>query len=214
MRRIPTLLCVVGLAAAPASAVAGPSKDSCSTGRTVEKFEWSTSKGRLGVRVTSLTSELRKHLGAPEDRGVLVASVEPNTPAAKAGIQVGDVIVEVRGRKIDGAFDVLSALADVGKGELAKIELVRAGSSRTVEATLSDNAPPKTLWSPPWLRDWMKPFGYHLFESPFDESSWFHDWPKLDDVKPQTDTTIAPTNWRDALRTMFVPKLGPVYQRT
>src|SRR6187549_31680 len=124
MRRIPALLCVAGLAAAPASAAAGPSSDPWSTAQTVEKFEWSTSKGRLGVMVMSLTPELRKHFGAPEDRGVLVAHVETGTPAASAGIEVGDVIVEVHGRKIDAAPDVLSALADVGKGEHAKIELV------------------------------------------------------------------------------------------
>jgi S1-C subfamily serine protease len=97
MRRFPALLCVAGLAAAPASAVAGPSNDpwSVTQSRTVEKFEWSTSKGRLGVMVMSLTPELRKHFGAPDDRGVLVAHVEPDTPAAKAGVEVGDVIAPI-----------------------------------------------------------------------------------------------------------------------
>jgi hypothetical protein len=51
MRRIPALLCVAGLATAPASVAAGPSNDHWSTTRpqTVERFEWSTAKGRLGV---------------------------------------------------------------------------------------------------------------------------------------------------------------------
>jgi membrane-associated protease RseP (regulator of RpoE activity) len=142
MRRIPVLLCVAGLAAAPASAVAGPSKDPWSTGPspTVETFSWSTSRGRLGVMVMSLTPELRKHFGAPEDRGVLVAQVAPGTPVAKAGIEVGDVIVEVRGRKIDAAPDVLSAIGDVGKGEHVKLTLVRERASRSVEATLTSPA--------------------------------------------------------------------------
>src|SRR4051812_40693633 len=117
MRRFQALLIAAGLAAAPASAVASPSNHSWSTPQTFEKFELSTSKGRLGVMVMSLTPELRTHFGAAQDRGVLVAHVEPGTPAAAAGITVGDVIVEVRGKAIDGASDVLSALADVTKGQ-------------------------------------------------------------------------------------------------
>ncbi len=159
MRRIPALLFAAGLAAAPASAAAGPSSDPWSTAQPqmVEKVEWSTSRGRLGVMVMSLTPELRKHFGAPEDRGVLVAHLDPGTPAAAAGIKVGDVIVEVHGRMIDAAPDVLSALADVGKGQHAKIELVRDGRSHTLDAVLADNGSASTMW-PPRLHDWMKPF--------------------------------------------------------
>src|SRR5690349_7608651 len=208
MRRIPALLCVAGLAAAPASAAAGPSNDPWSTARTqtVEKFEWSTAKGRLGVMVMSLTPELRKHFGAPGDRGVLVAHVEPGTPAATAGIEVGDVIVEVHGKKIDAAPDVLSALADVGKGQHAKIELVRDGKSRTLNATLANNGMASMMCSPPWLRDWMKPFDtHHAFETPFEVPSWFRNWMKpLDETKSDKDST---QNFVDKLRELFAPKV-------
>ena len=194
MRRIPALLCVAGLATAPASVAAGPSNDPWSTGRpqTVERFEWSTAKGRLGVMVMSLTPELRKHFGAPEDRGVLVAHVESGTPAKMAGIEVGDVIVEVHGKKIDAAPDVLSALADVGKGEHTKIELVRDGKSRTLDATLADNGTAGMMWSPPWLRDWQKP---------------------LDQAKSDKDST-AGSSFVDRLRELFAPKNGPASKRS
>jgi membrane-associated protease RseP (regulator of RpoE activity) len=208
------LLCVAGLAAAPASAAAGPSSDPWSTAQTqtVEKFEWSTAKGRLGVMVMSLTPELRKHFGAPEDRGVLVARVESGTPAAAAGIEVGDVIIEVRDKKIDAAPDVLTALADVGKGQHAKIELVRDGKSRTLDATLADTGAASMMWSPPLLRDWMKPFD--AFTSPFDNSSWFRDWLKpLDQAKSDKDST-AGSSFVDRLRELFAPKNGPVCQRS
>ena len=214
MRRSPALLCVAGLAAAPASAAAGPSSDPWSTPQTqtVEKFEWSTAKGRLGVTVMSLTPELRKHFGAPEDRGVLVARVESGTPAAAAGIEVGDVIVDVRDKKIDAAPDVLSALADVGKDQHAKIELVRDGKSRTLDATLADTGAASMMWSPPLLRDWMKPFD--AFASPFDNSSWFRDWLKpLDQAKSDKDST-AGSSFVDRLRELFAPKNGPVCQRS
>jgi membrane-associated protease RseP (regulator of RpoE activity) len=179
----------------------------------VEKFEWSTAKGRLGVSVMSLTPELRKHFGAPEDRGVLVAHVDSGTPAARAGIEVGDVIVEVHGKKIDAAPDVLSALADVGNGERTKIELVRKAQSRTLDATLADNGMARMTWSPPWLRDWMKPFDTHHV-SPFDESSWFRHWLKpLDQAKSDTDST-ASSSFVDKLRELFAPKTGPAGQRS
>lgn len=215
MRRIPALLLVAGLVAAPASAAAGPSSDPWSTAQTqtVEKFEWSTAKGRLGVTVMSLTPELRTHFGAPADRGVLVAHVESGSPAATAGIKVGDVIVEVRDRKIDAGPDVLSALADVGKGQHAKIELVRDGKSRTLDATLADNGM-ASITSPPWLRDWMRRFDTHQFASPMDEPSWFRDWLKpLDQAKSDQDST-AGSRFVDKLRELFAPNNGPVCQRS
>ncbi len=57
MRRFHALLIAAGLAAMPASAAAGPSHDSWSTPQVFEKYELSTSRGRLGVMVMSLTAE-------------------------------------------------------------------------------------------------------------------------------------------------------------
>jgi membrane-associated protease RseP (regulator of RpoE activity) len=173
------------LAAAPASAVAGPSNDPWSTAQsqTIGRFEWSTSKGRLGVMVMSLTPELRAHFAAPADRGVLVARVDPATPAAKAGIEVGDVIVEVRGRKIDAAPDVLSAINDLGKGAQVTITVLRDGKPRSLDATLTDHAT-ANAWSSPWLRDWR-------------------DWLKpFEPTKHDTDSAVM-SNWLGKLRELF-----------
>jgi predicted metalloprotease with PDZ domain len=108
--------------------------------------------------VMSLTPELRTHFGARDDRGVLVAHVEPGTPAATAGLHVGDVIVEVRGQKIDDASDVLAALADQGTGQKVEVAIVRDGKPRTLDATLTNNA---SAWANPmqdnWFRDWFAP---------------------------------------------------------
>jgi membrane-associated protease RseP (regulator of RpoE activity) len=164
MRRFQALLIAAGLATAPTGAVAGPSKDSRGQPpqTTVEKFEWSMSKGRLGVMVLGLTPELRKHFGTAADRGVLVARVEADTPAEKAGIAVGDVIVGVRGRTIDGAADVLSAIADAAKGQTVAVEVVRDGRSMSLQVTMTDEPAPRAFdarWSSPeWLRELLKPF--------------------------------------------------------
>lgn len=161
MRRFQALLVAAGLAAAPASAVAKPSGagDPWSAMR-VETLEWSASKGPLGVLVMSLTPELQKHLGAGDERGVLVARVEPGTPAAKAGIAVGDVIVSVRGQKVSAAADVLSALSGLGKDQAVTVELVRDGKARSLEATLDADVPRLEGPLPSatrWFREWFKP---------------------------------------------------------
>jgi len=162
MRRFHALLIAAGLAAMPASAAAGPLHDSWLTPQISENYEWSTSKARLGLMVMSLTPELRKHLGAAEDHGVLVAHVEPGMPAAAAGIAVGDVIVKVRDRAIGDAADVLTALADVTKGEPIALEVVRDKKPMSLQATLAKGAttdPVTDPWSilPQWMRNLMKP---------------------------------------------------------
>jgi S1-C subfamily serine protease len=161
MRRLSALL-VAGLVAAPLGAAAGPSPDRRSDSPVIEKFEWSTAKPRLGVAVVQLTPELRTHFGAPDHSGVMVARVEPGSPAAKAGVQVGDILVDVRGHSIDDASDVRSALAAVGKGQTAAIKLMRERKQVTVTATITSDAP--TSWTDPdpsamqWFRDLMMRF--------------------------------------------------------
>jgi predicted metalloprotease with PDZ domain len=159
MRRFQALLIAAGLAAAPLGAAAGPSPiDSPTHAQTYERFEWSTSRGRLGVMVIGLTPELRKHLGAAEDRGVLVGRVEAGTPAAAAGVTVGDVIVGVRGHKIEGAADVLSAIAGTDKGQEVTVDVVRGGKPLTLKAKLTDGS--TAAFEGPWS---AFPFLRHFF---------------------------------------------------
>ena len=181
MRRISALLFAAGLAAAPASAVAGPSPTS-GPSSTVEHVEWSAGKGRLGVMVMPLTPELREHFGAQKDRGVLIANVEPGSPAAKAGMDVGDVLVAVRGQPITDASDVLGALADLGPGQKVSVALVRDGKPRTLDVTLANHAT--------------------TFSSPFDEP-WFKTWfTPLERPTPRPRETTA-SNWLRELRQLF-----------
>jgi C-terminal processing protease CtpA/Prc len=164
MRRFRTLLVAAGLLAAPAGALADePSRPAPQT--QIERFEWSTSKGRLGAMVIGVTPELRRHLGASDNRGVLVARVDAGSPASLAGIQVGDLIVEVHGRAIDGAPDVLSAVSDVRKGQSIDVRVVRDRKPLTLRATLTNDPMPRVP-SSRWLRNFMKPF----------DESWFDRW--------------------------------------
>jgi len=135
MRRFPAMLMAAGLAAAPVGAVAGPSEKSDHDRiERSERFEWSTGRSHLGVMVMGLTPELRKHFGAPDDRGLLVARVDPKSPAAKAGIVPGDVLIQVGRRSIADVGDVFSAL-DAAAGKPMPVELVRERKRITFDVT-------------------------------------------------------------------------------
>lgn len=137
MRRGLLGLAVAGLLAAPAAA-APPSQPQA------HEFHWSfeSGRGRLGIEVESINHELRQHFGAPADRGVLVAHVEPNTAAASAGLQVGDVITDVAGKPAGEVRDVIAALADAKKGEHVTIAVVRDGKPLALDATMTDDPMP------------------------------------------------------------------------
>jgi S1-C subfamily serine protease len=156
MRRFQALLIAAGLAAASANAAAGPSGFNHPADPTTvfEKLEWSMARGRLGVLVIGLTPELRTHFGAPTDRGVLVARVEPRSPAAAAGIATGDVLVDVAGKPVDDAGDVTAALADAGTSKPVSIKLVRDKKPVTVQASVAA----RESSGPQWLRELMSRF--------------------------------------------------------
>ena len=80
----------------------------------VEAFEWSTGQGRLGLMLMALTPQLRTYFGAPNASGLLVAQVAPNSPAARAGVKVGDVITQVENKNVQGADDIIAATSDIG----------------------------------------------------------------------------------------------------
>src|SRR5665647_908272 len=77
-----------------------------------DSYRWSTSEGRrLGVMVVGLNPELRTFFGAPEDSGLLVAQVAPDSAAARAGIRVGDVITRLGPDKVDSVVVIMSTIA-------------------------------------------------------------------------------------------------------
>jgi serine protease Do len=89
-------------------------------------------RGRCGMEVQSMTDALREFFAAPADRGVLVARVIPERAAAKAGIQVGDVLTKVGGESIAEPLDLIAAVAKVPAGETLALELVRKGEAQSV----------------------------------------------------------------------------------
>jgi membrane-associated protease RseP (regulator of RpoE activity) len=98
----------------------------------------SLGRGFLGVQLIDITEPLRKHLGAPEKNGVLVGEVEKDSPAEKAGIQVGDVLVSVDGEGVAWSGEVGRQVRQKKEGDMAKIELVRDGRSLSVDVAVAE----------------------------------------------------------------------------
>lgn len=90
----------------------------------------------LGVHLLGLTDELRAFFSAPSGAGVLVSRVEPRSPAAGAGLKVGDVLVAVDGKEVANAWHVARAVRGGKEGQKVRLEVIRKGGSRTLSATL------------------------------------------------------------------------------
>jgi len=92
---------------------------------------------RLGIYYEDLTEQLGEYFGVPEGKGVLVTSVIQDSPAAKGGLQAGDVIVEIAGEKLESSEDLIDALADKDEGEALTIQAFRRGKKAEFKLTLA-----------------------------------------------------------------------------
>ena len=138
----------------------------------------------LGVELTETTPELREHLGGPRDAGVLVSRIQEESPAAEAGLQVGDIVTAVDGETVESARDLRHAIASREAGAAVKIDLYRDGRAEQVTATLAKREP----------RDFMKYFGPGMMLDPhelhqrIEEALEGIDLEQLDaDVRKQLD---------------------------
>jgi serine protease Do len=98
-------------------------------------------RGYLGVDIQSLTMELAQEFDLPDKSGALVTDVQPNTPAAKAGLQNGDVIREVDGKKIADSQQLRLTISESAPGKKVSLRILRSEDGKkavekTVTATL------------------------------------------------------------------------------
>lgn len=96
--------------------------------------------GYLGVQVRSLTSALAQSLGLDDIKGALVIGVVPNSGAAKAGIRIKDIIVEVNGAKITSADKLVSAIHEYAPNDTVNVKVYRDGKYLTFPVKLSSKA--------------------------------------------------------------------------
>jgi membrane-associated protease RseP (regulator of RpoE activity) len=98
-------------------------------------------QGRLGVQLDDMTPELREFLRAPKDRGVLIVRVNAGSPAERAGLKVGDVLVAIDGKPVDGTMQVVRAVYGAEKDARLALDVVREGKTRSVRAQLAGEPP-------------------------------------------------------------------------
>jgi len=89
-------------------------------------------RGRLGIGVQEVNQALAQSFGLPKPAGALVNSVEPDSPAAKAGLKPGDVIVQLDNDVIDHSGDLPEHVADLKPGTQSAIKIIRKGQPMTL----------------------------------------------------------------------------------
>ncbi len=94
-------------------------------------------RGWLGVSIRSVTEELAKRFGLKDLKGALVGEVLPNSPAERAGIKPGDVIIAYNGAVVDDPNHFRNMVAETPLGKTVRITLMRDRQSKEVEATIS-----------------------------------------------------------------------------
>ncbi len=153
-RPLRRLACLVATLLIAAPALAEPPRGGASF------HEWIFGRGRLGIRVQSLSAELREHFGAPTDRGVLVAEVESGRPAEAAGLRVGDVILAVGDDAVESPSRLARLVRHAPSGATLTLEVVRKGETERIDVVPDDAAPILD----DEMKEWAERFGRNLEE--------------------------------------------------
>jgi serine protease Do len=100
------------------------------------KDKGSVTRGQLGVEVQPVTADIANALGMKTAEGALVDHAEPGTPAAKAGVQSGDVITAINGTSVKDSSDLARRVAMMEPGSTANVAILRNGEQKNLTVTL------------------------------------------------------------------------------
>lgn len=110
-------------------------------------------RGYLGVALTDLTPELRSHFGVPDDAGVMVAKVDPGSPAEKAGIKVGDILTRIDGGPLKSSWDVMGKIRKLNDGQQVPVEVWRNGKAQNVTVAIVEKERPEIDMGPVFFKE-------------------------------------------------------------
>jgi serine protease Do len=105
-------------------------------------------RGMIGVQVQNVTPELAKSFGLSEPKGALVAEVNPGTPAEKAGLQRGDIIIEFNGHPIHEMNELPRLVADTKPGTQATLKVLREGKEKSFTLIVTELTEEKQAVAP------------------------------------------------------------------
>ncbi len=95
-------------------------------------------RGRIGVAIQNVSRDLADSLGLSRTDGAAVGTVEEDSPAAKAGVEVGDVILKLDGKTVEGSADLSRTVRAVRPGQKITLSVWRAGKVRDVVVTVGE----------------------------------------------------------------------------
>ncbi|MFW5442802.1 MAG: DegQ family serine endoprotease [Methylococcaceae bacterium] len=97
------------------------------------KTKGTVSRGWLGVQIQNVTRELAESFNMDRPHGALVAKVIPDSPSEKAGLQIGDVVIEFDGHVVDTSGELPPLVGMTPIGEEVKVKVVREGQTKTIK---------------------------------------------------------------------------------
>ena len=102
-------------------------------------FSWGLEHRKyIGIYLEEINRELSEYFGVKEGRGLLVAKITKDSPAEKAGLKVGDVIIKADGIRTERARDLTGVIQDKEKGKRIKLELLRNKKVKSIEVEIEE----------------------------------------------------------------------------
>ena len=106
-------------------------------------------RGWLGVQIQSMSPDMAASLGLKSEKGAIVAQVEPNSPAAKAGVEQGDIVTAIDGKPVEDNRDVTRKVASVAAGTSATFTVNRGGAEKQIKVLIGARPDDKVALAEP-----------------------------------------------------------------
>jgi len=109
------------------------------------KADGKVSRGWLGILIQDVTRDLAESFGMEKPQGALIAKVLPDSPAEKAGFQIGDIIIDFNGKEVDHSSDLPPIVGMTEVGKTVPTKVVRNGKEVIVKVTIAELPPEEEL---------------------------------------------------------------------